>query len=214
MDQSVASRAIETSPVVELRQYTLHPGQRDVLMSLFEKQFVTGQQASGIRLHGEFTDADQSRPLRLAARISQHVRSSARARRFLWRPRLAGQSQRSQRHDGRLGRRAAAPAGRQRRIHARSQDDRDDGGHHLSPAVARGPGVPALLPRARDPGDGVDRREARGGVEDPRSGEQLSQASDSRGRDTPSYGSPRSTTTRRIAVPSRSSKRRTTARPS
>ena len=57
MDQSVAGSAIETSPVVELRQYTLHPGQRDVLMSLFEKQFVTGQQASGIRLHGEFTDA-------------------------------------------------------------------------------------------------------------------------------------------------------------
>ncbi|MFZ3321096.1 MAG: NIPSNAP family protein [Usitatibacter sp.] len=57
MDQAVASSAIEASPVVELRQYTLHPGQRDVLMSLFEKQFVTGQQASGIRLHGEFTDA-------------------------------------------------------------------------------------------------------------------------------------------------------------
>jgi hypothetical protein len=57
MDQAVvAAPAIETSPVVELRQYTLHPGKRDVLMSLFEKKFVTSQQALGIRLHGEFRD--------------------------------------------------------------------------------------------------------------------------------------------------------------
>ncbi len=57
MDQAVVTPAVETSPVVELRQYTLHPGKRDVLMSLFEKKFVAGQQATGIRLHGEFTDA-------------------------------------------------------------------------------------------------------------------------------------------------------------
>src|ERR1700733_128095 len=56
MDQAITTPAVETSPVVELRQYTLHPGQRDVLMSLFEKKFVPGQQAAGIRLHGEFTD--------------------------------------------------------------------------------------------------------------------------------------------------------------
>ncbi len=56
MDQTVATPAVETSPVVELRQYTLHPGKRDVLMSMFEQKFVTGQQAAGIRLHGEFTD--------------------------------------------------------------------------------------------------------------------------------------------------------------
>lgn len=59
MDQAVAAApAVETSPVVELRQYTLHPGKRDVLMSLFEKKFVTSQQALGIRLHGEFRDTD------------------------------------------------------------------------------------------------------------------------------------------------------------
>ena len=56
MDQAI-QQAIETSPVVELRQYTLHPGQRDTLMTLFEKHFVTGQQATGVRLHGEFRDA-------------------------------------------------------------------------------------------------------------------------------------------------------------
>jgi hypothetical protein len=58
MDQAVATTpAVEASPIVELRQYTLHPGKRDVLMSLFEKKFVAGQQGEGIRLHGEFTDA-------------------------------------------------------------------------------------------------------------------------------------------------------------
>src|SRR5271154_6475622 len=58
MDQAITTAAVETSPVVELRQYTLHPGKRDMLMSLFEQKFVTGQQATGIRLHGEFTDAN------------------------------------------------------------------------------------------------------------------------------------------------------------
>lgn len=42
------------SPVVELRHYTLHPGQRDVLMDLFETRFVRGLQQAGMRLYGEF----------------------------------------------------------------------------------------------------------------------------------------------------------------
>jgi hypothetical protein len=29
-------------PIVELRQYTLHPGGRDVLIELFESEFVAG----------------------------------------------------------------------------------------------------------------------------------------------------------------------------
>ena len=57
MDQAVTQSAVDTSNVVELRQYTLHPGKRDELMSLFEHHFVTGQQALGIHLHGEFHDA-------------------------------------------------------------------------------------------------------------------------------------------------------------
>jgi hypothetical protein len=57
MDQAIATPAVEASPVVELRQYTLYPEKRDALMSLFERKFVAGQQATGIRLHGEFTDA-------------------------------------------------------------------------------------------------------------------------------------------------------------
>jgi len=41
-------------PILELRQYTLYPGQRDVLISLFEDQFLAGQQSVGIRVDGQF----------------------------------------------------------------------------------------------------------------------------------------------------------------
>ncbi|MFD8598318.1 NIPSNAP family protein [Kitasatospora sp. NPDC059646] len=44
--------------VVELRQYTLHPGARDTLIDLFEREFVTGQQDAGITLGGRFRDLD------------------------------------------------------------------------------------------------------------------------------------------------------------
>lgn len=44
--------------IVELRQYTLHPGARDTLVDLFEREFVTGQEAAGITLGGRFRDLD------------------------------------------------------------------------------------------------------------------------------------------------------------
>jgi hypothetical protein len=44
--------------VVELRQYTLHPGQRDTLVTLFEREFVHTQQAAGIAVLGRFHDLD------------------------------------------------------------------------------------------------------------------------------------------------------------
>ncbi len=47
--------------VLELRQYTLHPGQRDVLISLFERELVESQEALGMRLVGQFRDADNPR---------------------------------------------------------------------------------------------------------------------------------------------------------
>lgn len=48
--------------VVELRQYTLHPGGRDVLIDLFEREFVETQEAVGIRVIGQFRDeADPNR---------------------------------------------------------------------------------------------------------------------------------------------------------
>ena len=57
---SASSARIEPTccPVVELRQYTLHPGQRDVLVSLFEREFLDTQEATGIRVLGQFRDLD------------------------------------------------------------------------------------------------------------------------------------------------------------
>jgi hypothetical protein len=45
--------------VLELRQYTLKPGQRDVLVTLFEREFVEPQEAVGMRLVGQFRDLDR-----------------------------------------------------------------------------------------------------------------------------------------------------------
>ncbi|GGU15445.1 NIPSNAP family protein [Lentzea flava] len=45
--------------VVELRQYTLHPGQRDVLIELFDREFVESQEAEGMRILGQFRDLDE-----------------------------------------------------------------------------------------------------------------------------------------------------------
>ncbi|MFI8085480.1 NIPSNAP family protein [Kitasatospora sp. NPDC086009] len=44
--------------IVELRQYTLRPGARETLIELFEREFVTGQQAAGITMGGRFRDLD------------------------------------------------------------------------------------------------------------------------------------------------------------
>ncbi|GAA1012730.1 NIPSNAP family containing protein [Acrocarpospora pleiomorpha] len=45
-------------PIVELRQYTLHPGQREVLIDLFDREFVETQEAVGITILGQFRDLD------------------------------------------------------------------------------------------------------------------------------------------------------------
>jgi hypothetical protein len=44
--------------VVELRQYTLVPGERDTLIEVFDAHFVEGQQAVGIDVIGQFRDLD------------------------------------------------------------------------------------------------------------------------------------------------------------
>ncbi len=46
-------------PIVELRQYTLRPGQRDVLIGLFDREFVESQEAEGMAIVGQFRDLDQ-----------------------------------------------------------------------------------------------------------------------------------------------------------
>lgn len=46
-------------PIVELRQYTLHPGQRDVLIELFDREFVESQEALGMKVIGQYRDLDR-----------------------------------------------------------------------------------------------------------------------------------------------------------
>jgi len=46
-------------PIVELRQYTLLPGQRDVLIDLFDREFVESQEACGMTILGQFRDLDR-----------------------------------------------------------------------------------------------------------------------------------------------------------
>lgn len=44
--------------VVELRQYILRPGQRDALITLFDREFVETQEAVGMTVLGQFRDLD------------------------------------------------------------------------------------------------------------------------------------------------------------
>jgi len=48
-----------TPTVFELRNYTLHPGRRDELIALFEREFIEAQQDCGLVLPGLFTDMDR-----------------------------------------------------------------------------------------------------------------------------------------------------------
>src|SRR6266849_4587502 len=58
-DQSPAVQSENTCcPIVELRQYTLHPGKRDALIDLFDREFVETQEAFGIKVIGQFRDVD------------------------------------------------------------------------------------------------------------------------------------------------------------
>ena len=45
--------------VIELRQYTTHPGQRDVLIDLFDRELVEAQEVHGMHVVGQFTDLDR-----------------------------------------------------------------------------------------------------------------------------------------------------------
>ncbi len=47
------------SPIVELRQYTLHPGRRDELIDLFDNHLVEPQEETGMKVIGQFRDLDR-----------------------------------------------------------------------------------------------------------------------------------------------------------
>ncbi|MBV8750263.1 MAG: NIPSNAP family protein, partial [Candidatus Eremiobacteraeota bacterium] len=42
--------------VLELRQYTLHPGARDTLIDIFEREFIESQEEAGMQIIGQFRD--------------------------------------------------------------------------------------------------------------------------------------------------------------
>lgn len=56
MGLSVGAPRVPPMSVLELRQYTLHPGQRDVLIELFDREFVEPQEVLGARVLGQFRD--------------------------------------------------------------------------------------------------------------------------------------------------------------
>jgi NIPSNAP len=49
---------VSGSSVIELRRYALHPGARETLIELFEREFVETQEAVGLRVLGTFRDLD------------------------------------------------------------------------------------------------------------------------------------------------------------
>ena len=53
-----SATATAEDTIFELRQYTLHPGQRDILVDVFDDNFVEGQEATGMRIIGQYRDLD------------------------------------------------------------------------------------------------------------------------------------------------------------
>jgi len=51
-------RLVHEDNVLELRQYTLHPGRREALVDLFEREFIETQEAVGMHVIGHFRDLD------------------------------------------------------------------------------------------------------------------------------------------------------------
>lgn len=44
--------------IIELRRYRLHPGARDTLINLFDREFIESQEAQGMSVIGQFSDLD------------------------------------------------------------------------------------------------------------------------------------------------------------
>jgi NIPSNAP len=58
METGMDAERVE-SDVVELRRYTLHPGRRDELIDLFDREFLETQEAVGAGVLGQFRDLDR-----------------------------------------------------------------------------------------------------------------------------------------------------------
>jgi hypothetical protein len=58
LTRPVSGQDSGVSAIVELRQYTLLPGRRDVLIDLFDAQLVEPQEQVGMQVIGQFRDLD------------------------------------------------------------------------------------------------------------------------------------------------------------
>jgi len=64
--------------IMELRQYTLHPHKRDVLIDVFDREFLEAQDAVGMPVLGQFRDVDDpDRFVWLRGFADMHVRHEA-----------------------------------------------------------------------------------------------------------------------------------------
>ena len=69
-----AAPALEDCAVIELRDYLMQPKQRDVLIELFEREFIETQEALGMRVMAHFRDLDRPDHYRVAARLCRSCR--------------------------------------------------------------------------------------------------------------------------------------------
>ena len=76
--------------VLELRQYTLHPGQRDTLIELFEREFIESQESHSMHLVGLFRDLDAPDRFVWLRGFADMPTRRASAAGLLWRPGLEG----------------------------------------------------------------------------------------------------------------------------
>jgi hypothetical protein len=59
VDTRIAPPPLEHCAVIELRDYLMQPHQRDVLIELFEREFIETQEALGMRVMAHFRDLDR-----------------------------------------------------------------------------------------------------------------------------------------------------------
>lgn len=58
-DTLTQAPTLEGCAVIELRDYTMQPDRRDVLIELFERDFIEPQESMGARVIGQFRDLDR-----------------------------------------------------------------------------------------------------------------------------------------------------------
>ncbi len=59
MENTIRSSIERASPIVELREYTLHPGGREKLIGVFDRHLVETQEDTGMTVIGQFRDPDR-----------------------------------------------------------------------------------------------------------------------------------------------------------